>query len=288
MTISRVTTTLLPQICAGVYPKGVSRALCLEYRNDNAKLMMIAGKLERLWMHKPTYIKGSLKESALPSAIQGDRIRGVIVDTYNVLDKKGKLSVLDLPEDRLFTYLGDGSFTAHPAIREIAAKYMQKTISTIYSIPLRYTRQLRSSCLTQLEDFVLKEEKERLAWLVGYNARRIYSEYETFLETEKLKGECPADFPRGDFSFIPEAMTRRILSNGFQAIESAGLWNLLEGPYLGAFTYGEGELRTAMSVMDEQDGHSGASMGFVMHYMHQLHALGWEKFVELHLPQSKL
>ena len=85
----------------------------------------------------------------------------------------------------------------------------------------------------------------------------------------------------GDFSFMKDIDSQRMLSDAYNAVTLTESWDYIgQDPGNGGFMYSTDiRLKTIGGAM-KYDGHSGSSYGWTMRVMQKIANHGWDKFVE--------
>ena len=96
-------------------------------------------------------------------------------------------------------------------------------------------------------------------------------------------------YARGDFSFISSVDERKMLADGFQAVETTGTWEDLKAdPGEGGFMFSHAaksinaRITAAMALGDT---HSGGSYAWTVRNMQYIAQNGWDAYVMLKLLQ---
>ena len=96
-------------------------------------------------------------------------------------------------------------------------------------------------------------------------------------------------YARGDFSFISSVDERKMLADGFQAVETTGAWEDLKAdPGEGGFMFSPAAAainRRITGAMALQNTHSGTSYAWTLRNMQYIAQNGWDAYVTLKLLQ---
>ena len=89
-------------------------------------------------------------------------------------------------------------------------------------------------------------------------------------------------YARGDFSFITSANDRKMLEDGFQAVETTRTWEDLKAdPGDGGFMFSNAPINGRITgAMALNDTHSGMSYAWTLRNMQYIARNGWDAYVE--------
>ncbi len=247
-----------------------------------AEIDQINKQLTHLFDSGPNQIKDpmDLKEENL-DCIPIEYCRKYVCLAYQHLALNNRLHILDLSEKDLYDY---SDKYCYPDLASVAAKYDKEITSggkRHFGTVVRYLKALRNSDLNDLKKLCIDEENERLQWLSNYVKKKLKGaqvEFQNQLKQFKISAE---KYKPGDFSFLSEPMTIRILSNAYNAVEKLNAWPFfdLEPPENKGYMFWNHPMVNTIGNELDSDGHSGASMGFTMRWMQRIRKLGWNRCI---------
>ncbi len=278
-------------IIRGEYPEGVPREECAKLRIQQAKIEKTRLELSLIGEYSIKPITPKFNESDLPKGLDSltSKTRDWIVKTYSHLEKIGALNVLDLSEDELFKYEGNFDFTAHETIKSIAQEYMRGCMvgERTFGHVVVYLQILHKDGLRGVREHWLKSKLTQMDYFLDMQKEKIENIFANYTAAKGIKDKSPTDFAPGDFSFITDEMTRRILTNAYVEITKADKWAAFNVEKISVFELDKIGLSDVAQILADLDGHSGMSMTYTMGNMHMLHKKGWSEYVKSFLDKAK-
>lgn len=146
-----------------------------EYNRLSTQVDQLKTELSELSKKGPNLIMNpcDLQEDAL-SCIQDITVRKHVCLAYKELASKEQLSILNLPENELYTYEGGKEGKAHPDLVFAEKAYLEEPTTYNFLSVVSYLKMLCSSDLNKLEQAILKQKidtlkayMELIEWSVG-------------------------------------------------------------------------------------------------------------------------
>jgi len=213
------------------------------------------------------------------ACIPDEHIRKYVCMAYQTLASKGILEILDLPDHEIYVYRGGTQGDAHPALAHLATKYYQDIFPPYhFGRVVRYLRHLKHNDLNDLLLFCLNQELFRLSSQIYFTRDDIRKARNTYKNQLQLLSKKAEDFKPGDFSFLTETLTIRLLTNAFNAIEKLQEWSFfdMEPPENCGYMFWDHPAINKIGEELKSDGHTGSTMGFTMRWMQRIRQKGWD------------
>lgn len=238
---------------------------------------------------EPAYVE-KLEENDL-ILIRHERCRKYVRRIFNQLSSQNKLDLLNLPVDELYRYTGSkgAGGPVHPELEQWAIKYTKKAgigelhfgavVKDLKPLANRDLNASKRQCLTERMNCI----KSSIEFLEG----QLDGVKKNWMNSLSQLSRGSEDYRPGDFSFCDE-MTKRILTNMYQAVEKLEAWSFFDltpPENKGYVFWGHPMVNEIASHLDS-DGHTGYSMAFCFRWMQNIHRTGWNNVVKKVLADS--
>jgi hypothetical protein len=272
---------------------GVSQKLIEECAEGQRELLDTAKKITKIHRQGPRFFEGPLREDMLPPEVDVPIYiqrtyplqRTYTVRGFNKLIEQG-VDLNALTEEPLYTY-SSGKCTICQerlqVIQDLADEYMKQSPEYHFGEIMNNLRRLKDRDLNALALSYLEEKLQTYKSFYECSKTKIEWQRGEFVNLQKIMKVGEHSYPRGDFSFISDPLSQRTLKNAFDIIERANLWHVFEAgqegtqPTVASLTE-DPRLMAATMKMSSMDGHTGASMTWVLRQLADIHKNGWEKF----------
>ncbi len=255
-----------------------------ELQARESKYKQLASQLSKVNENGPRQIEKpiALGEGDL-SCIEDDCVRKYTRLAYQALASEKKLGLLDLPTNELYEYQGDdyqggAKGRVHGDLDSLSQEYYKDELlpTNHFGVVVRHLKALKKSDLNGLWKYCLESElgiaKCQILWAKDDLARA----EDIHRNRVALVYRKAESFKPGDFSFLAEPLTIRLLSNAFMAVEKLDEWSFFdEEPPRGGYMFWSHPTLSKIGGELESDGHSGLTMAFTMRWMQRVRSKEW-------------
>jgi len=232
---------------------------------------------------RPRSIKKAhmLKKTDL-DCIKDDYCKKHVLLAYQRLASRNQLHILNLPEHELYQYHCGSNECTHPELETLAKNYYERSmLGYNYSMVVKHLISLKTSDLKQLKQDCLAKEIENQTWRLDHKKRSL-KDAQKKLQNQLMQLKTKQNhFCEGDFSFLSDPFTIRMLSNAYKAITELDTWSFFDTEPPEDSGYMFWSHPTLLKIGNELsvDDHSRATMAFTMRWMQMIHNKGWAVIV---------
>lgn len=217
--------------------------------------------------------------------IPGNACQNYVCMIFNSLCEQNKLQLLDLPIDELYKHEGLGPLggPVHQELEEWVRLYKQNTRlgdgNFHFGEVVRRLKSLAKGDLNALKRQCINDRIKDVNFSINVYERELANAKENrSLDLSNL-ASCSEKYTKGDFSFLNDELTIRILTNTYNAVEKLKAWSFfdIEPPRWGYIFWDHPIL--AQIRKEIASDHTADSISFCMTWMKKIHTKGWNTLV---------
>jgi hypothetical protein len=219
------------------------------------------------------------------NCIEDECCRKHVCLVYKLLAINGNLELLDLSEEKLYQ---EGR-SVHPDLAEFAKAYRSEDgLIYHFGVVVRHMKNLRGNDIHALQRCCLKTRMESLERVITHY-KYCLEECKQHYKNQIILIQNSKSFKKGDFSFIKDPITMRIVTNAYNAVEKLGVWSFfdMDPPEDRGYMFWNHFVLNQLQQELDSDEHTGASKALVMRWMQKIRRQGWDGVVQEYIEESR-